>query len=341
MSRLNISPTTFESDFIVDSMILTLRFDGYFGDSLNEQTFRIFELTDTLSLDTVYYSNFSAEGKYNPDELASRVASATDTTVNFYIEDEDLFRRFEEAPDTIFNNPVEFYDFFYGFYITTEDGNSPGAIKYLDLTSTETKFSMYYHLVDSTDILEMIMGIGEGTPRVNIFYHDYTDSRVSSFVDNPLKEDTLMYISSMGGLNTKITFPGIEEWLDLKPLAINKARLIIPVEDSAAIGIPENQFPSRLSLFSFDQEDDYDFLYDYRIDFSNTKNYFNGNYDPVEEAYIFNIGVHLQSFIQGDIENMNMILISNQSSLTANRVVLKGPDAIQRNMKLEITYTEF
>ncbi len=341
ISRLEVRPTTFETDFLVDSMILSLKFDSFFGDSLNSQTIRIYELTDTLSLDTIYYSDFSPEGKYNPVELASGIISAKDTLVNFYIEDEDLIRRFEEAPDSVFNDPADFYDFFYGFYISTEDGNSPGAIKFLDLTSTDTKFSMYYHLVDSTEALEMMMGIGEVTPKANIFYHDYSNSRVGRFLDMPEKEDTLMYVSSMAGVNTRISFPGIEEWLALKPIAINKARLIIPVEDSASIGIPENQFPPKLSLFSFDQDDSYDFLYDYRIDNSNNKNFFDGNYDPVEEAYAFNIGVHLQSFIQGDIENMNMILVSGQSSLTANRVVLKGPGANERGMELQITYTEF
>jgi hypothetical protein len=342
MTRFDISPAIITGDLRVDSLVIEMQIDGFFGDSTTAHTFRIYELTDTLLLDSVYYSNTLPDGKYDPQEIASGIVYPTDTLARVKIDYEDLLQRFENVDDSIFADPEDFFNFFLGFYITSDNINEGGSIIYLDILDNDSRMIMYYQTDDTTGTKQIFMPVNEFTPRVNSFYHDYQGSRVARYLDNPGTEDTLMYISAMAGVNGQLSFPDLEEWLDRKPVAINKAQLYLPVEDTMLTGLSRGDFPFRLNLYSYDEENNFDFLYDYRIDEDNTNHsYFDGNFDVAEQAYIFNIGVHLQSYIQGDVDNLNLILQSSQNSLTASRVVLKGPGAKGRKIELRIVYTEF
>lgn len=200
---------------------------------------------------------------------------------------------------------------------------------------------MYYQDDDTSGTKQLLMNMNEFTSRVNIFYHDYSGSRVGNLFEEGSQDDTTSFISAMGGVNTKLAFPGIERWLEKKPLAINKAELFLPVEDTLLSGYSIDDFPSKLLLFTYDEEDNYQFPYDYRIDPSSSKTYYDGYFDPAAYAYVFNLGVHFQSFIQGDVDNLNLVLLAGINQTTANRVLLKGPDARLKKMQLKITYTEF
>ncbi len=340
MTKLAISDTTIPENIFIDSMIFNLEVDGFFGDTLSTQTLRIFEMTQGLSNDTIHYSNTLPDGKYNPQELASIQISPADTILEIRIVNSDFFRQFEEVHDSVYADPNDFYNFFEGFYVTTENTGNPGAIFYIDLTSAITGLNMYYRESAGGEVMETEMIIAEFTPRVNTFYHNYEGSLVSQFFDRNIPEDTALFVSAMGGVDTKITFPEIEEWINKKPIAINKAELYIPVEDSLFNGLSESDYPSSLSLQTYNQDGKLTYLYDYRID-NDSKSYFGGKYDNNENAYVFNIGVHLQSYIEGDVSNMDLVLKAGQNSISANRVIMKGPDAANRKVQLKITYTEF
>ena len=98
-------------------------------------------------------------------------------------------------------------------------------------------------------------------------------------------------------------------------------------------------YPSQLLLFTYNENDVFDYLHDSRIDASGS--YFGGFYDFEEDAYVFNIGMHLQSYISGEIDNLNMILVSKDNATTAERVILNSAHAKERKMELKITYTKF
>lgn len=342
MTRFDLSPVNITGDKQVDSLVLEMKIDGFFGDSTIAHNFRIYELTDTLLLDSVYYSNTLPDGKYSPVEISSGSILPTDSIARLSIQNEDILQKFENLDDSVFADREDFFNSFNGFYISSDNIQDGGAIIYIDILSQESKMTMYYHTDDTTGTKQVTMPVSEFTPRVNSFYHDYEGSRVNRYLNNPEMEDTLIYISAMAGVNTKLNFPDIEEWLDKKPVAINKAQLYLPVEDTTFTGLSRDDYPSRLNLYSYDDEDNYSFLYDYRIDDdTNNRSYFDGTYDAAEQAYVFNIGVHLQSYIQGEVDNLNLILQSGQNSLTAQRVVLKGPGATGRKLELKIIYTEY
>lgn len=348
MTKFAVGDTTVPEQIDIDSLVLRFNVEGFYGDTFSVQTLRVYELTDTLAIDEVYYSDKRPDGMYNPVEITSTEISPSDTIVRIKIDDQDFLRRFEEVDDSVYADILDFYDFFMGFYITTDDVSETGAIFDLSLSSTETFMNLYYQENDTTTrAIDMV--IVQTTPRVNSFYHNFESSRVSQHIGSDESQDTALFISDMGGVATRISFPEIEEWLDKQPVAINRAELYIPVEDSIVNGLSESDYPSTLHLLSFNDEDR-TLIFDYRIDDSNAKNYYGGQFNSVEDVFVFNMGLHLQSYIEGDVDHLDLVLDANipyqflpanaQDNITAKRVILKGPGAANRKMKLKITYTE-
>ncbi|MFW5645628.1 MAG: DUF4270 family protein [Bacteroidota bacterium] len=353
MTKFAVADTAVPEMIEFDSLILRFNVQGYYGDSLSQQTLKVYELTDTLKSDEMYYSDKRPDGMYHPVEIAQGEISPRDSLIRVKIDDPDFLQRFEEVHDSVYADASDFYDFFQGFYITIEEEVEKGAFLYLDLSSTETYMSLYYQENDTSEAEAIELFIVPSTPRVNSFYHDYESSRVFEYLGSDSPRDTALFIAGMGGVNTRISFPGIEAWLDKQPVAINSAELYIPVEDSIYNDLSEEEYPSMLHLLTF-EDDNRTFLYDYRMDDSNNKNYFGGGFNSVEDAFIFNIGAHLQSYIEGDVDHLDLILEANvpyhlislmpsnaQASIDANRVILKGPGARNQKMRLKITYTEF
>ncbi len=348
MTKLAVSDSTVPEQINIDSLVLRFNVEGFYGDTFSVQTLRVYEMIDTLAGDEVHYSDKRPDGMYNPIELASKEIDPSDTIVTVKIDDPDFLQKFNEVDDSVYADFSDFYDFFMGLYITTDNVSDTGAVFYFDLASSETFMNLYYQENDTTTrSIDMI--IAPSTPRVNSFYHDYENSRVSEYLGPDSSLDTAVFISDMGGLNTRISFPEIEEWLDKKPLAINRAELYLPVEDSIYNGLTENDYPPNLHLLAFNGEDQ-TLIFDYRIDESNNKDYYGGQFNSVEDAFVFNIGVHLQSYIEGDVDHLDLVLnaslpyqflsSNDPGNISANRVILKGPGAANRKMKLKITYTE-
>ena len=340
MTRFYFFPATIADERTVDSIILNLRVADYSGDPAFKPMMRIYELTDTLTMDTVYYSDETTDNRYDPlVELAHQEINPLDSVIRVVIDNPEFLEKFKLAPDSAFYNFDDFWDLFKGLYITTDDVTEGGNILSIDLNHEDTDLFVYYVDDDSTGMKFFNMYVNTAvTPRVNLFYNDYTDSRATKYMDSPDEQDTLMFISSLSGLDTRIHFDEFETWLDSLPVAINNAQLFIPIADSLIYGDFDVNFASELLLYSYDDDNVYDFIYDNRID---PGNYFGGVYSAINKAYVFNVGLHLQSYINGDITNLNMILLSRNSPPSDERVILNGAKAKGRNMELRITYTKF
>jgi hypothetical protein len=341
MSAFAILPTNLGEDLSVDSLVLSLQVSSVNGDSLYAHNIHVYELTDTLYTDSTYYSNTFPYGKYNPDvELTGGVFNPSDSLITLTITDPDLLAKFENAPDTLFESISGFRQIFLGLYITTDSVSSEGgSILGINLQDEDTRINMYYQN-DTTGTKTLEMFISVNTPRANTFYYDYEGSRATAFSEESGEQDSLMFISSLGGVDTRIDFPDLASWkADSGVVAINKAELYIPVADTLLTGMGIDDYPASLLLFIYNEDIDYDYLYDYRID--SDGNYFGGSYDSQENAYVFNIGMHLQGYLRDDFDDMKMILIANNNGSSYKQVILNGPNHTQRPAQLKITYTKF
>ena len=321
----------------VDSLILFISPAGNYGDTLSQMTMRIFELNQPLQLDTNYFSNINPAEYYTPAaELASGTFTPNDTLIRIKITNTDFLNKFEATPDSVFKDLSDFRDRFYGLYISVDQVTEKGGYSYLNMSSLDSRLTMYYNGDTLSHSYEM--AFTTLAAKANVFTHDYTGFPVSGTLDSPDSKDTVMYVEGLAGTSSRISFPELEDWKLKGLITINKAELILPVDTLLYPSLSKNNFPPKLLLFSLGEDESYEYLYDYRIDQSGT--YYDGNYDNTKNAYVFNIALHLQSYLSGKIENSDMILVSRKSNSAANRVILKSPTAKKSPMKLKVIYTE-
>ena len=88
------------------------------------------------------------------------------------------------------------------------------------------------------------------------------------------------------------------------PVAINEAKLILPVADTNLTGQKSEDFPSKLVLYMVQPNGRYSLVYDYVV----ASESFGGTYDAVSSAYEFTIKVQLQSLARGDVDNLEMVI---------------------------------
>jgi hypothetical protein len=317
----------------VDSIFLTLSIAGSYGDTVTPQTIRVYELTEQLRRDTVYYSDYDITGKYDLVELGSALFSPKDSVIKIRLTREDYLGRFIALNDSVYETIDNFVNVFKGFYIKTDDVSEKGGFAIINSQVLSTRLDMYYNY-GGTGSNSYTMYFAASVAKFNVFSHDYNSYPVKNHLDVP-GNDSILFIEGLAGVSVRLKFPDLDTFLVGKKVAINKASLFIPVENSVFGTQNVNNFPVNLMLFMLEDNGDYHYLDDYII----SNGYFSGIYDASKKAYIFNIGLHLQSYIARKSENRDLILVSYRSSDSPNRVVLNGTGGKKSKMKLMVTYT--
>lgn len=322
---------------VLDSMFLFLSLTGTpYGDETSSHLIKIFELTDTIYYDSLYNSNIDPLTFHNPGSpVASHIyiPGPKDTVIKIPITD-PLFRaRLFEIDSASKANEANFHKYFAGLYVTAEKQSDPGSILTVSLGTSLSNISLYYH--NTEDTLVYRYQFGTYVAKVNLFRHDYSSTVFYPNLNQTIIQDSVVYVQSMGGLAAKLLFPGIETWRDSVPVAINKARLILPIE-LLDLTASDYSRPSRLILLTRDDEGAFQVISDYNAG----NNYFGGSFNPELQAYVFNITSQTQKFILGSIEEIDLYLLVNDLATTPNRLVLNSGNH-SNPMRLEITYQRF
>ena len=324
----------------VDSIVLTLGIAGSYGDSVSSQTVRVYDLNEKLRWDTLYYSDYDVSGKYSLDELGSASFTPQDSIITILLTNGDYQFSFIGNVDSIYENALNFVNKFEGLYIRTDNVTAGGGFTLIDLNSVSTSLDMYYNGISTGVASEKYtMYFASKTSRFNVYEHDYTSYPVSRNLDVEGSNDSVLFIEGLAGVSVKLKFPQIDTFLQNKKVAINKATLIVPVESISFGNIPESNYPDRLMLFQVKENGDYNYVYDFRLN----DPYFGGTYDKVKKAFVFNLGLHLQSYLNPLNTNKpisDLVMVSYASNDSPNRVVLKGVGGTSSKIKLLVTYTE-
>lgn len=340
VGRIEItSPRNIPAGRFIDSLIVEIRIKGYYGDSTSLLKLKVFELVENLKTDTSYFSNTDTEGLFDPVELGSTEFFPNDSLIRFHLTNPEFLHKFAEAEDSIFSLNNYFTDVFKGFYLETDKyTEAGGAFAYLDLKSNDTKITLYYD-TDKSDTanLSYLMRFSSQSTTFNVFRSSYDSYPPAIGLNNPLSNDTVLFSTSMAGLDVRIVFPDLEKWRDRSHISIVKAELIIGVEDELYNWKDYTKYPERLILYSLNDKNSYDILYDSRIN----PELFGGFYNKEKNEYKINISYFLQSYLDKKIEKTEFALVTQNNHSTANRVLLKSPLASGKGrMKLKVIYTE-
>jgi hypothetical protein len=180
--------------------------------------------------------------------------------------------------------------------------------------------------------------------RINTYTHDYSTSKFLSSLITPTIHDTLGYISSMAGIMTKLSFPGLDA-LKTKPsdiISINSAELIFPVYGDDTTQNPPSEM---IQLLHLDNNGAYAITPDYSY-FNASNAYIDGNYDRYNRQYITQITKHIEYCLTHKNYGKDLYVIANTSSSSAypeftfaGRSILKNGTG-KNKIKLKVIYTK-
>ncbi len=338
----------FGTDATADSVVLILSLPEIVGEGIMPQVLRMYEYTEYIGLDTIYYTDMDITGKYNEKELGFSSISPGDSLIKLFITDSEIIKKFFDAEDSVLRDGDHLQHFINGFYFTTDDISDDisddGIIAKIDFDGAASFLYFFYTNADSIDntntrVPQTQYYSFQSTynRRINLFSHQYEGYDIGEFLNNGSKNDSLISIQSMAGVSSVIRFPEVTDWLDSMPVAINQARLIFSMADTNVTEQNSKYFPENLSLYAITEDGRYSLVYDNLIDVGS----YGGSYDSVNETYSFTIKIQIQSILKGDIPNLDLLLVPVNPAGTVKRAVLNGWSSDpQKRIRLEITYTK-
>lgn len=351
-----------EPDFknaVLDSIILYLRYDaaGFYGDTLQPQTLRVFRLgpNDTLRWDKTYYSNQSLETGSQLGELAGffpkpNVGGALFDTVTkapyIRIPLDNTFGQELLSMDSLsLTSDTLFWKKLRGLRISAESSGNPGAIMAFDLNNSAfSKIRLYYKQDTTAEKFDYLF---LGSNKFTHFTHDYSGSTVEPYLDKPA--DDHLFVQGMSGLRMKVEIPYAHL---LDDVAINKAELELTVEtlpndnpvlrNASQLVFTESIGDSVVVLTS-------DVLYSLGPTLNSGFNAFGGF--PEKETdqgisiqrYHMTLTQRFQAMVDnqsGSVKDQTVFINVYPQSRSAMRAILYGPKSATFPAKLAVKYTK-
>ncbi len=353
---VSISPDS----LVIDSVILSLAYAGYAGDLQVAYNVRVHELMDVIPLDSLY-SNTTIETK-REITINNPVLQPMNPQDTLYLGDDSIMvpaqarlsldqefgRRFIVHMDSLngqdagYSTNDQFRQYFKGFLIEVDEPELSGSMLFINLTNSNSRFQIYYRKLGSETQYAYVMPLGDALGRRFTNFDNFQDQFSSNLINeqlqgDTLKGDSLLFIQSMATYRTKIQLPHFTKFIEDQnnEIAINSARLILPVEESM---LPDSTFKA-LSLILFAEDPETPGRFVNLEDQFVTTGYFGGNLDEEKMNYSFNITKHLQSILDDPSKITPLYLRVSGSFQNAGRIVLKGPGR-QNPLRLEIHYTQ-
>ena len=303
---------------IVDSVILSYTYSGYYGELEDFTSLDILVLQEDIYKDSVYYSTsyampipnvMSYVESFSVSEDASENPSLTiRLSDNFGQEILDLENEGLKDNETFLEN-------FKGLSIIASTENT---MLYLNPNGSNSYLKIYYHN-DESDTLSLDFELGGDAARINLF--NQKDEEVI------INDESKIYIQSMAGYKAKITVGDLVVLSDtLKGKAINKVTMSFDVEPTSQ---SEYAAHDKLFLVRVNEEGNNVFLTDYTIE---GETHFGGRLN--NDKYEFNITRYFYQLLNNDAYTSDLYLLPAGGAVNANRTILN------KDIKLTIHYSE-
>ncbi|PSR55189.1 hypothetical protein AHMF7605_17580 [Adhaeribacter arboris] len=238
-----------------DSVILSLDYGEYYGDTTKNYTVEVRELGTLFKAEATYYTN----NNNNLEALPNLIGSATflptpkktrtvkdaksgvETKYSIPVRiklNNELGQRIMSLPAATLSNPVEFAKTFKGIVISA-GSNTNAAIGFAP-DADSTYLRIYYTSSDNKK-QKYDLAISGSNDRLNQVTSNLTGSALAALHNsgdslNSGATNSETYLQESTGILTKISFPYLNrfrEKLNLIDVAVNRAELIIPVKDNA------------------------------------------------------------------------------------------------------------
>jgi hypothetical protein len=350
VSQIRLGAAWVEGVYTVDSVKLYLQIETAKGSGAAGHKLRITEIDNQLYTDSVYYSTQSVKpGAFDITDIMMPELR-TDTINNIKLDLPISFGQYIlRDPEMLFhsNTKPDFRSYFKGIYIRMYSSADPLLIS-ISLTSPTT-FEAYKNYITiymhddagTSSEYHLFLDAINKNAAYNRFIFDHNtaepDKKIKHINDN--FSDTLSYIQYLSGVYTKIIFPGLAAMranAEYKNIAINKARVTVPVQYDGAI-YKASTAPAQLIMRYRTSSGGKYIVPDYSID--SYSSFYDGKIDTIANEYKFNVAKFLQSYFDDKKGEILPELDILQLSDTKN-VILKTEKA-KKPVRFDFTYTKF
>lgn len=335
---------SFGSSPVLDSVVLTLAYADYYGDTVTQQQFEVYRLDEVMFKDTAYYSNdvvlangtwlFNAPVSIYPKDSVDLGGALKAPHLRLKLDDALGTEFLDPANTDKFLSNAAFIEFFKGLYVKTADVTTSGAgcIASFNLQASMSKLTVYYSN-SSGDSLTANFEVNADCPRFNHFEHDYSLAEFGNTF--PITGSQKLYIQSMAGVKTRIKFPYLAGIDQDGAIAINKAELLVPAIDNSFYKSHTN-----LLILGVDSSGKEALI----PDLVESSTYYGGSYDAVYKQYKFNIARYVQRLVSDDLPgdgiDYGLSIISSGGPVNALRTIVPGPVSADSKLQLRITYSK-
>ena len=350
----------FGIDAKLDSVVLALVYsNSSYGNINNPITFNVYELSQAIYSDSAYYSNdifphFFSDITYSGNGFTSIAKPNTLVTVGDEIQSpqlrirlkDEIGQRFIDDTLKIYNTPA-LQNALKGLMVSTKNStltsSNPGYIAKFKLTDLRSRMVIYYHNGNNPTTSKLELDMATSACRINTFQHDKTlsISDLKQQLFSPGQDTSLgqnrVFLQGVAGVRTKFYFPKLKFFNDSTKVAVNKATLILKVdEDPAYFNSSLFPAPSRLTIEGVDQNGVNYILADQLLDGLA----FDGNYNSSTKEYKFNLPYTVQKIMDNKLDNFTYRLRVVNNDVDPSRLVIGGSKNNTYPMKLVVWYSK-
>ncbi|MBT4344572.1 MAG: DUF4270 family protein, partial [Flavobacteriales bacterium] len=258
---------------IVDSVILSYSYSGYYGELEEFSGLDLTQIQTDLHKDTVYYSNSYDLSVGSIDNIES--FNLSDDSENPFIKIKlrnEFGQQIINLGSDILQDNESFLQEFKGLSILAQAENT---MLYLNPNGTNSFLKIYYHNDSSDgDTLSLDFELGGDVARMNLF------NQKNEY--DLIQDQSNAYIQSMSGYKIKLSINNVDSIKSvLEDKVINRVSVVFKLKDGSQT---EYSAHEKLVLVRINQDGDNVFLSDFTI---GGDVYFGGNLE--NERYEFNI----------------------------------------------------
>ena len=302
---------------IVDSVILSYSYSGYYGELEEFSGLDLTQIQTDLHKDTVYYSNSYDLSVGSIDNIES--FNLSDDSENPFIKIKlrnEFGQQIINLGSDILQDNESFLQEFKGLSILAQAENT---MLYLNPNGTNSFLKIYYHNDSSDgDTLSLDFELGGDVARMNLF------NQKNEY--DLIQDQSNAYIQSMSGYKIKLSINNVDSIKSvLEDKVINRVSVVFKLKDGSQT---EYSAHEKLVLVRINQDGDNVFLSDFTI---GGDVYFGGNLE--NERYEFNITRYFSQLLNNESYTNNLYLLPAGAVINSNRTILS------KDISLEIYYS--
>ena len=332
---------SFGSNPILDSVVLSLAYADYYGDTTTPMQIEVFQTDEKMYVDSGYYTHnslllgqmlYSGMVDVRPKDSIEVSGALRGPHLRLAL-DSTFGADFITSAAANFTDNTIFTDYFKGIHVKASDVTAvnQGVIMSFDLRSSLTKLTFYYKNGTDTTQKAAYFEVSSTCSRFNHFEHDYS---MATFGNSfPVPGDDRLYVQSMSGVKVRITFPYLKNFAINGPVAINKAELVISTLDNS-----EYENHQNLLVFGVDSAGKEALI----PDLLESSGYYGGGYTETDNTYKFNLARYIQRVISGKTAtDYGVSLIGSGGATSAFRTIIPGTSPSSGNrIKLNLTFSK-